>query len=360
MNNSMEPISFKFKFVNATGHESGFLSSRGTLNENELVLDKTILPLGCIYQVIHRYSRLAVVYASDTGPATVTIAPRGMDRKLKETIDRLCSYRWAEQRHAQLEGEGKGAAFRTAKCRACTAVVDLTGFAETPQVYCPFCENLLHADSQLASALDSYRLCDRCRFYSHPVRFTATYVILNVVSWREHQCCHACMRRECWKMLLGNLLPPFVGELFAIGYTIRAYVAGSMDAQFPELVTANAYGHRSRVEQARDLYEAMLERVPVHAVVRYNLALAYARAGQWDDCLDAARCALADCANYQPAAGLVCDALVHLDRKAESEHFAQSWGMPASDIGKPATRQADREHIQARTPGNSGEGIREA
>jgi tetratricopeptide (TPR) repeat protein len=356
----MEPISFRFRFVNANGQETGFLSSRGTLNEDALVLDKTVLPLACIYQVIHRYSRLVIVYAAENGAATLAIAPRGTDRKLKETIDRLCSYRWAENRHAQLEREGNGAAFRTAKCRACTAVVDLTGFAETPQVYCPFCENLLHADSQLASAADTYRLCDRCRFYSRPIRFTAMYVILNFASWREHHCCHACMRRECWKMLLGNVLPPFVGLVFAMGHTIRAYAAGGMDGRFPELVAANAYGHRGRFEQARELYEAILEREPAHAGLRYNLALAYARAERWDECLEAAEAALEDCANYLPAAGLVCQAFTKLDRAAESEQFAKSWGMPVSDAARPLPKDAGSEHIQARAPGNRGEGIREA
>src|SRR5258707_121169 len=131
----MEPIIFKYHLVNATGHEAGFFASSGMLNEDELVLEKTVLPLSCIYQVVHRYNRLAIVYASDNGAATVTLAPRGgLDRRLKETIDRLCSYRWAENRHQQLLQEGNGAAFRTAKCRLCTAVVDLTGFQETPQM----------------------------------------------------------------------------------------------------------------------------------------------------------------------------------------------------------------------------------
>jgi tetratricopeptide (TPR) repeat protein len=356
----MEPITFKFKFVNTSGHETGFFATQGTLTENELILGKETYPLGYIYRVIRRYSRLAIVYSSVNGPATMVIAPQGgMDARLKETIDRLCSYRWAEARHAQLVQEGKGAAYRTAKCRRCTATVDLTGFRETPQFYCPYCENILQSDYAVDERLDAYRLCDKCRFYCQPARFTAVYIILNVYSWREHHSCHVCMRRECWKMLAGNILPPFIGIIFATYHTIRAYYAGNLDATLPELVRANAYAQRGKIDQARELYEAMLERFPVQVGLRYDLAMAYAKAQEWEDCLVAAQRALEDCSNYQPAADVVYQALTHMGRGEEAEHFAKSWGMPEGQPAKPAAT-ADSEHIQEGTPGGrSSKGIRE-
>jgi hypothetical protein len=94
----MEPIAFKFRWINAQGGVTGLLASRGALDEDRLVLDKTVLPLSCIYRVIHRYQRLAIVYAGEHGPTTTVILPYGVDRKLKQMIDRLCSYRWAEAR----------------------------------------------------------------------------------------------------------------------------------------------------------------------------------------------------------------------------------------------------------------------
>jgi tetratricopeptide (TPR) repeat protein len=355
----MEPITFKYRPVNANGHETGFFSCRGTLSQDELILDKAVLPLRCIFQVVNRYNRLSLVYASDAGRVAYTIAPSGgMDRKLKETIDRLCSYRWTEERRTQLEREGKGAAFRTAKCPACTAVVDLTGFPDTPQFYCPYCENLLPADQPVEPRAAGYGLCDRCRFYSRPARFTAVYLILNVASWREHHSCHVCMRRECWKMLLGNLLPPFVGTVFAVVHTVRAYGAGITDSYLPELVRANAYAQKGRVDEARTAYEAMLQRVPVQAGLRYNLALAYARVGAWEECLEAARAALRDCSNYAPAGTLVTQALMGLSRKDDAEAFLKGWGMPKPGAGKSPAVPADSEHIQSRARGRGDEGIR--
>src|SRR5207237_10268570 len=102
-------------------------------------------------------------------------------------------------------------------------VVDLTGFAETPQLYCPFCERIVSADDQGEMPNLDYKLCDRCGFYSKPIRYTATYLILNVMSWRQHYSCHVCMRRETWKMLVANLLPPFIGFAFAVVQAVRSY-----------------------------------------------------------------------------------------------------------------------------------------
>src|SRR6266446_4289312 len=155
----MDPIEFKYHAVDGNGNATGFFASHGTLNEDELVLDQVVIPLGSIYQVINRYDRLVIVYATDKGQATYTIAPNGgMDRKLKAMLDQLCSYRWAEERHRRLEAEGQGAAYRTMKCPACTAVVDLTGFAETPTFYCHYCEQLLPTDGEIEPRAAHYRL----------------------------------------------------------------------------------------------------------------------------------------------------------------------------------------------------------
>jgi len=354
----MEPISFKYHPVNEEGHETGFFASSGVLSDDALVLEDTVLPVPSIFQVINRYNRLTIVYATNTGQAVYTIAPKGgLDRKLKETLDRLCSYRWAEERHRMLEAQGNGAAFRTMKCPACTAVVDLTGFADSPQFYCIYCEGIMPVDDKIEPRAAHYRLCDRCRFYSSPIRYTATYLILNVMSWREHYSCHVCMRRECWKMLAFNLLPPFIGEFVAIYHTVRAYGAGMMDSYLPELVGANAYGTKGRIAEARALYETMLERVPVQAGLRYNLALAYSKANEWEDCLDSAHAALRDCSNYTPAAALVNQALTTLGRTDEAEHFLKTWGVPAP--ANPTQAPADAEAFQRRTTGGTEQGIRD-
>lgn len=343
----MEPMAFKFRFVSESGHETGFMGSRGLLNENELVLGEMVLPLASIYQVVRRYGRLAITYAVDNGHASVVISPyRGFSRKLKTTIDRLCSYRWTQERHAQLAREGRDAAFRTARCPSCTAVIDLTGFTDTPQFYCVYCEKLQPSQQDTRHDFDAYSLCDRCGFYSQLVRLTATYIVLNFISWSQHYCCHNCMRTECWKMLGVNLLPPFIGMAPAIYQTVRAFSAGNLDKLFPELVKANGYARKGRADDAVRLYELMLQRVPVQAGLRLNMALAYARAGNWQHSLDAAEDALADCSNYQPAGNVVCQALTQLGRQEESTQYSQRWGMPSehSQQGEAIVTEAIQRH----------------
>src|SRR5262249_180329 len=159
----------------------------------------------------------------------------------------------------------------------------------------------------------------------------------NVMSSQQHYSCHVCMRRECWKMLAVNLLPPFIGFFFALYHTTRAYGAGMMDAYLPELVGANAYAYPAYVNEPRPLYEVMLERVPIQAGLRYNVALAESKANDWEACLHEAQAALRDCANYTPAGTLISQALIALGRADESDEFLKNWGMPPADPGKPPT-----------------------
>ena len=349
----MDPLTFKFGWVDQQGRESGFFAKKGEVNEADLILDKTVIPLGGIYSVVHRYNRLGITYQADRGPVTTTVAVHGgKEQEIKQMIDRLCSYRWTENRHEQLVKDGQGAAFRTAKCRLCTAVVDLTGFADTPQFYCPYCECILNSNYEIEQHMDRYRLCDRCGFFGWPIRYRTTYFILNLIQWREHLSCHVCMRRECWKMMIGNVLPPFIGMAYAIWQTVRAYAAGTLDPRFPDLVRANALAQKKRAAEAEAVYQGMLDRTPVQAGLRYNLALANAKAGGWERCLDFAQESLDDCSNYTPAANLMMQAFQALGRPADAYRVGEFWGKVTA-APPPASLerghdQATREQIQTR------------
>lgn len=69
----------------------------------------------------------------------------------------------------------------------------------------------------------------------------------------------------------------------------------------------------------------MLDRTPASAGIRYNLALAHARAAMWEKALDIAQDALADSSNYQPAANLVAEALTELGDPEQAERFHSEW-----------------------------------
>jgi hypothetical protein len=347
----MKPLTFKYRSLNEKGQECGFLARRGELTENELVLDKVPIPLSSIFKIYRRQNRLGLAYATDQGVTNFAIAVYGgQARAIKEEVDRLCSYRWAAAHREELAARGQDHHFYTRKCGQCAALVDLTGFPETPQFFCPFCETLLSAKEPAPEQKIKYGLCDQCHFFGRPSKFTTFYFIFLCAAYyyqsRTITCCHACMRKEVWKMFFMNL-PFLLGVPSAVSALIRAYAAGSMDPLYPELDNANHAIQKGDLKTAEKYYNEMLERAPAAAGLRYNLALACSQNDQWENCLDYARDALADCSNYQPAANLVFQALTELGRPKEAETFNQAWGRIPEDKGSPKTS----EQFKERNPG---------
>jgi hypothetical protein len=326
----MEPIRFKYKTLNDKGQVTGFLSKKGQITGQEVVLDKTPVPLAAIAKTSRRMNRLILVVATQNKPATIVLAvTKGRAEDLKQAVDRLCSSRWAELRQAELAKAGKAAAFRTEPCPYCQSVIDRTGFDETPQVYCSFCETVVTRGPGAPKDEKTYRFCDQCGYYGQPKAFTTFYFIfLLVVVHYQFQTttrCNACMRSEAWKMFFGNLIF-ILGFPFAVVQLLRAYLGGStFSPTFSGLDAANAAARHGRVDKADPLYEAILARAGHAAGVRYNRALAH-RAKDAARCAVEAHGALKDCSNYTPAAELTLQALQAMGRQEEADAFSKSWG----------------------------------
>jgi hypothetical protein len=92
------------------------------------------------------------------------------------------------------------------------------------------------------------------------------------------------------------------------------------------LDSANAAAAQRNIGKAEKLYEAILNRVEHTAGVRFNLGRARAAVQDWTGSLEAARAALADCANYRPAAGQVVQALEALGHTEEAKAYREIWG----------------------------------
>ena len=339
----MSILRFKYRPINEEGRETGLFAATGELTESELILGKEHIPLASIYQMLRQHDRLAIGYGCGEELAGQAIAVYGGAAAiLKKEVDRLCSNRWEQARRAELARDGKEKCFRTAKCSGCGASVDLTGFDETPQYYCPFCEYLNDAQPTECERKVDYSVCEECRYFSRPRRFTSFYFffpcVFFYVYWRTRNCCGACLRKRVWKMFFMNL-PFLVGVPNAVAALIRAYGARSIDPDYPELDSANSAAQSGDVVRAEKMYHAMLERRPVAAGIRYNLAHAYAQTGQWQECMDAAHESLADCSNYQPAADLIRLVLTDLGQSEDAEAFQRDWGRIPN--GLEGTREAD-------------------
>ena len=77
------------------------IQAQGLLSEQELVLDGTSVLLAAIAKTSRRMNRLVLVSVTQNQPVTTVIAiTKGRAEDLKQTIDRLCSSRWAQLRQA--------------------------------------------------------------------------------------------------------------------------------------------------------------------------------------------------------------------------------------------------------------------
>jgi hypothetical protein len=330
---------FKFKFLNDKGQEAGFLSKKGQLREDALVLDEQAIPLALVAQTLAPLNRLVVVASLDPGGQNLVwrialgAGRKGekLARKLKREIDQRVSLVRLTARREALEKVGRGAEFRTETCRHCGASIDLTGFAPAPQMYCSYCASVVSADPDAPGATDEadFRLCDKCGYYSRPAVFNSVVIVyvIAMVSWwsRRQAMCHTCMRKEAFITFLKNV-PTLVGSPFAFARMIGAYAGGSSrSATFRELDAANKLARAGRIEAAETLYQTVLLRARHAAGVHYDRALGYSQVNDWNRCLDAINAAWADCANYSPALALGLQALQRLGRTSEAEGLRARW-----------------------------------
>jgi hypothetical protein len=272
-----------------------------------------------------------VILAPEEELATLTIAITSLASwgsqptragELRRAINFRCSRQQARKRKKALERAGQRTLFSAAECPYCESVVDLSGFARTPQMYCPFCEVVVTRTEAVPPGEHGYRLCDTCGYYGRQRPFTDVFVVFLVVAaMHQHQTtvmCHACMRPAAWKMLWKNLIF-LLGVPIALSQLVRAYTAPVVLCRaYPGLDAANYAAHTGNFAKADDLYRRILDRAGPAAGVHYNRAVLLAGAGQWEECLEEIEAAWADCANYRPAFQLACTALQNLGRDAEA------------------------------------------
>lgn len=325
-------LEFKYKDLTANGQEAGLFSKKGSVTDDAVTFEGNPIPIAAILKTARRQDRLILSFVGQREPVvTIAVAVKGKGPEpVKRTIDLLCSKRWVDVKRKSLAEKGRAAELRTEPCPHCDCAVDLTGFATTPQLFCPFCETLVTRDETLRPKDEpTYRLCDHCGLYSQPKTFTTFYfVFLFVVYWFSHRTdtrCNACMRGEAWKMLFANLL--FVlGIPSALWQLVRAYAGGStLSPAFAGLDAANAQARKGNAAAADALYEKLLDRLGASAGVRRNRALARFGAQNVDGALAEALLALKDCSNYAPVASLVAELLNRLGRKEEAEAFVKKW-----------------------------------
>ena len=95
---------------------------------------------------------------------------------------------------------GKEGEFKSKPCPVCRSTIILTGLPETPQLYCPYCNNVFTVD---ASAIDmeretAFTLCPVSQLWTKTEEFSEIYVFFCVFAaaftYRKIHCCPSAMR----------------------------------------------------------------------------------------------------------------------------------------------------------------------
>jgi hypothetical protein len=309
--------------VNAKGQPRA-CPRRGRFDGETLRLGGRELVVTDLERVDERFGNLVVHLRPGLGdPVVVSVIRKSKAKRLRRDVVIAVSSRRAEQHQARLEAAGAGDAFHIAVCPACDATIDLSGFADSPQFYCRSCDTVVTEGVDGAADERHFHHCESCGFYARPSEFTiACFMFLLVAfAWssKRVRLCHACVRPEAWKMLLGNL--PFLLLVpVAIIQVIRAHFGGAARSEvFAGLDGANRFARRGRVLEAAAAYDRIHGRAGAAAGIRFNHGLAQLRVDDVREAADRFEAALRDCANYEPAAEALVECCRHLETPARLE-----------------------------------------
>jgi tetratricopeptide (TPR) repeat protein len=133
------------------------------------------------------------------------------------------------------------------------------------------------------------------------------------------------MRGEAWKMLFGNLLF-LVGVPVAIVQLFRAYGGTDVGGKYPGLDSANVKARSGNFEQAIADYRKILDKQPVAAGVKYNIARAFLQREDFQGAAKMLEYALSDCANYGPAAHALAGCYERLGEQEKLAELKRQWG----------------------------------
>ena len=328
----MDPLRFRFRTIEPTADAPTYRHQSGSCDDKRLQLGSRHWDLGDLAAVERDDSRLLLILnASDAPPQTCTISVSRIDpAELKRHLDVQRSRIRAERNRLRLATGERSAPFRQALCRSCEATIDLTGFAETPQAFCPYCQTISTVQPGVSPAANEteFRLCEVCGMFSRPQSFTSFYFYYLVVHSGFHarrtMRCPACMRAAAWKMLAANLLF-VVGVLPSCVQLTRAYRSSRGNGEFAGLDPANLRARRGRLDKAIEGYRQILQRVPCAAGIHYNLGLALYTQRDLPHAAAVLELALADCANYEPAYRLLLRCYEQMSQPDQLQTLSHRW-----------------------------------
>lgn len=309
----MSSTKFKYRYVK-DGNVSGLFASKGELQDDGILLKDSLVPLHLVRETTCRDERLVLVLDLSTGELPPEVGKHltnnfivlhiyGMKATaLEKQIDRKTSVIEVAARKQALHAEGKGHLFRTLQCPNCQATVDLSELPETPYTFCRFCECVFGSRVRTDKAASEYRECDECGYYDRIQGYGEFYFyFLLVVYGFRHTRRHLC--DDCGAGLANKMLA--INAIFLLGVPNAVMCAirarAGRDADLSTLSSANRLAKKGRAAEAQQHYEKILQAVPGHPGICFNLALSKFQAQDGAGGVGHLQEALTQCPNYEPA-----------------------------------------------------------
>lgn len=308
---------FKFRYLQG-GKPSGLLASKGSINEDYLILGDIRIPHSTVLDATARDDR--IVMALDTQNFDFPLALNKQLQEnhlalviygvkadtLKRVITRFASQQAAQAHKQRLEELGEGHLFRTVTCPTCESTVNLSGLPQTSYTYCRFCESVFGEDLNKLNKTNSYGECSECGYYGRIQGYDEAYFyflifIFGYNSTRRHLC-DACGSSLANKLILINALF-ILGVPNAIGCAIKTRTG--KDPEMKSLSTGNQLAKKGRLAEANEQYRSVLKIFKDHPGVRYNQALAHLKAGKVEEGFGHLQTSIEACGNYGPAIRLL-------------------------------------------------------
>ena len=214
-------------------------------------------------------------------------------------------------------------------CPFCKSTIMLVDVPYTPQVFCEECQTLFSRDREEIGDIERFfRVCAGCDMYSRPRHFSVFYFYFLIFTFGFHHDstfqCSACMRRSAWKMVIGNLFG-LLALPFALIQLKRAYTTESLTGVFEGLDDANGLAARKKIELALDKYDLVMDRVPINAGVKFNIAKGLMLKKDFEHARQMFEMSLEDCANYWPSIMGIVDCLEALGDEAQLAATRKFW-----------------------------------
>ena len=302
---------FRFLWLNDAGETIGYRRQTGRLHEDAIELAHYRFPFDAIREAYVNQDALCFQVQSDSAaPVSLIIRPwRLKPNTIKHRIDQ---WRSRQDAHRLLESEpfASDQDLPIVECPHCQSIVVVSHHSMTPQTYCPHCESLFTAErtdepnNTAARMIDGCRICERCGLFGPPHELLQFYFYFLYVDYGLHfqriDGCRVCMKGEAWRMLLLNG-PFLIGVPWSVTQLWRTYRSSKRFQAFQGIDRANQCVQRGDLAGALQGYSRIMERIPVCAGLKYNLAKCLESLGRFEEAQAVYQDALLDCANYRPA-----------------------------------------------------------